>query len=1219
MEFEQAKAIANNAILTNAGRPLSEAEIAILSAAWNDQTYEEVADRSGYSLNYLQRDVGPKFWKLLSAAFDRKLSKTNARGILTESASHLQGKSDQQPAEASSLEAEPLHSQSRTGSPPQTQVDWGEAIDIGIFYGRTDELKTLEQWILGDRALGETVTQPCHLVAILGMGGMGKSSLAARITYQLQDQFEFVIWRSLRNAPPLETLLAELVPFLSNQQDLQPKPERLVHLLRFHRCLVVLDNVETIMQPGDRAGHYQPDYENYGDFFRLLGESFHQSCVLLTSREKPAEVGMLESCDGWVRSLSLAGSWEASLALIAAKGLVGTEAEKHQLCEFYNCSPLALKIVAASIHSLFDGEIAPFLAEETMVFNGLRRLLDQHFERLSDLEKTIMVWLAINREWTSIPELIHDIVPPISRASLLECLESLTWRNLVETRSGKYTQQPVIMEYVTEYLIQQIFNEMMTLNLSLFRRHALIKTTVLDYIYGSQIRLILQRVAVQLHDAFRSAEQLQQHFQAVLQEIRSLQTPFFGYSVGNLINLCLSLQIDLANYDWSHFKIRQVNFKRKHFARLNLAHAEFKDCRFTQTFGGILAMAFSPDDRRLALGNSNGTIRLWQTASNRDRGLVLEQPLVDLVEHTSWILSVAWHPDGQRLLSSSDDQTIKLWDGQTGQCLQTFVGHQRSVWWAAWSPDGTQVASGGGDRTIKLWDAATGDCLKTFHGHQSLVYSVAWSPDGTTLASGGEDQTIRLWDVEREECLKTITVQEGGWVRRVLWSPDGTMLASASTNLQLWDGKTGRLLRTLIGHSIWIDSLAWSPDGQTLASGSSDRTIKLWNPLTGDCLHTLQGHHDLIWALHWSTDSSTLASGSHDQTVRLWNPEKGRCQQILQGYTNSIRCVTWSPDGQYLASSSTDKNIRIWDAETGQCLKTFAAHQAWIFSVAWHPIAPSALSNGVTGILASGGADAAIKLWDISTGHCLKTLSGHTSWVFSVDWSPDGQRLASGSSLNDLTARIWNPVTGDCLKVLTGHQSWIWWVKWSPDGKWLATAADDRMVKLWDAQTGECLQTLHDDRQLGVALAWSPDSQRLATSGIDHTIRIWHTETGICEQELTGHAACVWATAWSPDGSWLASSSDDGTIKLWNLHTHTCCQTFWGHESRIWDLAWKPDSMILASSSLDATIRLWDVQAGECVRVLRSDRPYEGMNITGVTGITDAQKTTLKALGAIEE
>lgn len=235
---------------------------------------------------------------------------------------------------------------------------------------------------------------------------------------------------------------------------------RLLYWLRHSRCLVILDNLETIMQTRERAGCYQPGYENYGDLFRLLGETNHQSCILVTSREKPGEVGTFEAPDGTVRSLTLGGSPEASFALFSSKGLTGSQEEQQVLGERYGYSPLALKIVAASIQSLFAGEIGRFLTQDTLVFNGLRKLLEQQFERLSKLEKTIMYWLAIAREWTGISQLQNDIVPRVSRGILLEALESLTWRNLIEARAGQYTQQPVVMEYVIDCLISKITSEM---------------------------------------------------------------------------------------------------------------------------------------------------------------------------------------------------------------------------------------------------------------------------------------------------------------------------------------------------------------------------------------------------------------------------------------------------------------------------------------------------------------------------------------------------------------------------------------------------------------------------------------------------------------------------------------------------------------------------------------------------------------------------------------
>jgi hypothetical protein len=276
-----------------------------------------------------------------------------------------------------------------------------------------------------------------------------------------------VIWRSLRNAPPPEVLLSELVPFLSNQQETQTDANTLLQCLQNNRCLIILDNAETLLQTGDHAGQYRPGYEAYREFQRLFAETRHQSCLVFTSREKCAQFAEVENNDA-VQALSLSGSPEAAEALIVQMGLTGTELQKQELGDRYRWNPLALKIVATSIQDLFEGNIGLFLQQDTLVFNGLRRLLDQQLERLSELEKSILYWLAINREWTTIAELEADLVPAVSRMQLLEALESLSRRSLLERKSGEYTQQPVVMEYMVERFVQQVNLELRTVSVMNF-------------------------------------------------------------------------------------------------------------------------------------------------------------------------------------------------------------------------------------------------------------------------------------------------------------------------------------------------------------------------------------------------------------------------------------------------------------------------------------------------------------------------------------------------------------------------------------------------------------------------------------------------------------------------------------------------------------------------------------------------------------------------------
>ncbi|MBK1988435.1 AAA family ATPase [Sphaerospermopsis aphanizomenoides BCCUSP55] len=345
--------------------------------------------------------------------------------------------------------------------------DWGEAVDVTRFCGRKMELTRVSEWI---------VQQGCRLVVVLGMGGIGKTAFSVKLAQEVEDKFEFVIWRSLHLCPKIDAMLLELMQTLSpNWQidttaTLNTKISQLINALRKVRCLLVFDHVDSILSSNSGNSvttskldlpteiQYRRGYEGYGELIRRIGESQHQSCLLLTSREKLPEIAVIEGKKLPVRSLKLTGLNKIeSLEILEAKGLAKLDStESDVLIDWYAGNPLFLKLVATTIQDLFGGSIYQFIKQGTPVFGDIRRILDQQFNRLSELEKYIMYWLVLNPECNSVITLTTHIIPGTSprlgKILILETLELLQRRSFIDTKAASLAPSQVWRDYIIERL-----------------------------------------------------------------------------------------------------------------------------------------------------------------------------------------------------------------------------------------------------------------------------------------------------------------------------------------------------------------------------------------------------------------------------------------------------------------------------------------------------------------------------------------------------------------------------------------------------------------------------------------------------------------------------------------------------------------------------------------------------------------------------------------------
>ena len=1081
-----------------------------------------------------------------------------------------------------------------TQSIDTSRENWGEIVDVRNFCGRQSEIVELEKWITVDQH---------RLVAILGMGGIGKTALAIKLAQKIKGGFDYIIWRSLRNAPPPADILSECINFLAEQQETSlpetdsGKISQVLKYMQNHRCLIIFDNVDAILEGGSRAGLCREGYEGYGRLFEQIIETGHQSCLILTSREKPREIARLESRQLPVRSLSLSGlEQKDARKILEEKSLSGIK-NVGRLITQYAGNPLALKIVADTILDLFDGNITKFLDQGIAVFGDINDLLNEQFERLSESEKEIMYWLAIEREPISLDGLEENIVRTVSKSELLEILTSLRRKSIMETKAATFTLQPVITEYVTSRLIEKVCQEISTETISLLMSHALIKALAKDYVRDSQIRLILRPVADRLL-ASLSQQETESKLASILSKLRKNSSKTPGYAGGNVINLLLQFQITLRNWNFSNLTIWQAYLQGAELYDINFTNADLSRSVFTRTFGGALAIAFSQDGKMLAVGTSGGEIQIWQVDSG--------EHLINCVGHTDWVWTVAFSPNGRLLASGGEDKSIRIWDVGTGQCLKTLQGHENWIGFVAFNPNSATLASGSFDHTIMLWDVNTGQRIKIFQGHTGRIRKIVFNRNGSTLISGSMDQTIRIWEVSTGQCIKKL--DGAAPIRTISLSPDNMILASGGDdyNIQLWDINTGQCINTLCGHTGVIWSIEFSSDGHTLASGSEDQIVRLWDTHTGQCVKIMRGHSYRVDAVALHPNKNILASGSEDQTVRLWDSISGQCVNILQGYANQIWSVAFSPNGRILASGSDDRTVRLWDINTNRIISNLRGHNKRVRCVAF---------GWDEHIAISSSEDSTIKIWDTNTGSCIKTLSGHTERIRSVAFNFYSSILASGS--DDHTIRLWDLKTGQCTATLIGHSDWVRSVALNTNAQILASGSDDRTIKLWDTKTGRCIKTLDEEVEVW-AVALSFDEVILASSSKEGSVILWNIHTGQRIKILQGHSNQVWSIALSPDNHLLASGSTDKTIRLWDIDTGQCLQTLKGHDGPVRSVAFNPEGHMLASSGDDETIKLWDVHTSICIKTILTDRPYERTNITDVTGLSDAQITTLKKLGAVQ-
>jgi NB-ARC domain len=456
MNLKQALKLADERVFEKTGQHLNDLQEAILQGTLQRDTYKEIAKNFDCSESSV-RKVGAELWEILSEELGEEVSKTNFRSAMQRfQVSIYSNVAKEESVQINSinlckkarnspniLNSHP--SNQETSNSKTTKIshqDLSEMPDLGNFYSRTPQLDTLTNWILQQR---------CRLIAITGISGIGKTALASQLVRQIKDEFEYVIWCNLDASYTPDELQHTLIQFFSQPQNPNPPPPKqkplpLIKYLQNYRCLIILDDIHNLFISGELAGKYRSEHEEYRSLFKQIENFSHQSCLLSIGWEQPREVSSIEIPNTPIRILQLSGlDTAAAREILRDKGLPEidcTEALIHR----YQGNPLCLKSVVTLIQELGIDANELLLNDTVLLPEDLKDVLQQQFSRLSEIEKQVLSLFCRESEPVNLAKLLE--CGTVRSPDLLNALQSLSRRCLIEKTGNLYSLPPVLRQYI---------------------------------------------------------------------------------------------------------------------------------------------------------------------------------------------------------------------------------------------------------------------------------------------------------------------------------------------------------------------------------------------------------------------------------------------------------------------------------------------------------------------------------------------------------------------------------------------------------------------------------------------------------------------------------------------------------------------------------------------------------------------------------------------------
>ncbi len=501
----------------------------------------------------------------------------------------------------------------------------------------------------------------------------------------------------------------------------------------------------------------------------------------------------------------------------------------------------------------------------------------------------------------------------------------------------------------------------------------------------------------------------------------------------------------------------------------------------------------------------------------------LEKPVWFTPSVGGVINSARFNGNDSLAMTTGSDGTIQIWNSSTGQLTRSIKASSGRLYLAVFSKDGSKILSSGADDTTRIWNAKTGELIKELESGSS---GANFSPDGNRLVMAANNNKDLL--VVNSKDGKTALTLKGHseYIYEAEFSPDGSRIVSSSddTTAKVWDGKTGKLIRSF-KHTEYVLDAAFMAGNSRIVTGDDGGLMRVWDVVTGKELKKQKVGESGIAVVAVSQDQSTFLTGSYDSSIRLWDSKTFKEIRAFKGHERAIYSLSYGAKDQKIISASSDGTAKIWDTKTGKQLFSYNKHSFNANSVAF--------SNNNKKILTSTNLRD-VRIMDTETGkELLKFRIGEV--LATANFSPDGVNFVTAS---DIHGDVWNASTGELVTSLNGHEGGMLSAIYSSDGLSILSVGEDKTVRLWNSTSGEQKWQITHEKEVAKAI-FSTDQKQVISLDATGTTFIWDAQTG---KEISKFAATTpdyhYSPALIPVGNnvVIASNRLDGGIGVWDLN-----------------------------------------------------------------------------------